>query len=319
MSAPPLPAVLEAIGAAAAAGNRYPDIGVSLLSSRLAEHLGVEPDRIAVGCGSVALCQQLVQAVCAPGEEVVFAWRSFEAYPIVSLIGHARAVPVPLDADHVHDLDAMAAAITASTRLVFVCNPNNPTGTPVRRAALEAFLARVPEHVVVVYDEAYREFVTDPDVPDGVDLLGAHPNLVLLRTFSKAHRLAGLRVGYAVAPAPLAATLRSVSIPFSVNAPAQAAAIAALEHLDELLADARALVVERVRVRDALLAMGYRVPESAANFVWLPLGDAAASFSSHALDHKVVVRAFAGDGVRVSTGTAEENDLFLAAASAFPR
>jgi len=319
MPAPPLPAVLDAIARAAADGNRYPDIGVSLLTARLAESYGLDAERIAVGCGSVALCQQLVQAVCSPGDEVLFAWRSFEAYPIVSLIGHAEAVAVGLDADHVHDLDAMADAITASTRMVFVCNPNNPTSTAVHRGPLEGFLARVPDDVVVVIDEAYREFVNDPDVPDALTLLDAHPNVVVLRTFSKAHRLAGLRVGFAVAPAPLAATLRAVSVPFSVNAPAQAAAIAALDGLDELLADCVAVVEERTRVRDALLGLGYRVPVSAANFVWLPLGDEAAPFASHALDNKVVVRAFAGDGVRVSTGTPQENDLFLAAAASFPR
>ena len=319
MSLPPLPSVLDAVARTAAAGNRYPDIGVAALTSRLAEHHGVGGDRIAVGCGSVALCQQLVQSVCSPGDEVVFAWRSFEAYPIVSLIGHARGVPVPLDAGHVHDLDAMAAAITPSTRMVFVCNPNNPTGTAVRRDALVAFLARVPEHVVVVLDEAYREFVTDPDVPDGLALLDAHPNVVVLRTFSKAHRLAGLRVGFAVAPRELAATLRAVSIPFSVNSLAQAAAIAALDALDELLADCVDTVHERARVEAALHELGYSVPPSQSNFVWLPLGEDATRFSEHALDNKVVVRAFAGDGVRVSAGTPEENDLFLSAAASFPR
>lgn len=319
MPAPPLPSVLDAIARSTASGQRYPDITTSALSARLAAVLGVEADRIAVGCGSVALCQQLVQAVCGPGDEIVYAWRSFEAYPIVSLIGHATGVPVPLDAHHGHDLDAMADAITPATRLVFVCNPNNPTGTAVGREALEAFLARVPDDVVVALDEAYREFVTDAGVPDGLALTEAHPNVVVLRTFSKAHRLAGLRVGYCVGPPELAAALRAVSIPFSVAAPAQAAALAALDELDALLAACAEVVAERGRVTTALRELGYEVPASEANFVWLPLGSRSLEFAEHTLENKVVVRAFAGDGVRVTTSSPEENDLFLAAAASFPR
>lgn len=319
MPLPPLPAVLSAIGRAAEAGNRYPDIAVTTLTARLAEHHGIDPARIAVGCGSVALCGQLVQAVCAPADEVVFAWRSFEAYPIVTLAGHATAVRVPLTAGHVHDLDAMAAAITPRTKMVFVCNPNNPTGTAVDEHALRAFLARVPSGVLVVLDEAYHEFVRDPAVPDGLALAAEFDNVCVLRTFSKAHRLAGLRVGYAVGPAELAAALRGVSVPFSVSAPAQAAALAALDHLDELLADCAGAVDEVGRMTSELLALGYEVPPSQANFVWLPLGSRAVEFAAHALENKVVVRAFDGDGVRVSAGTSEEVDLFLAAAGSFSR
>ncbi|WP_433785047.1 histidinol-phosphate transaminase [Actinomycetospora sp. CA-101289] len=319
MPLPPLPAVLAAIARAAEAGNRYPDIAVTTLTARLAEHHGLDPARIAVGCGSVALCGQLVQSVCAPGDEVVFAWRSFEAYPIVALTGHAHAVRVPLTDGHVHDLDAMAAAVTPRTRMVFVCNPNNPTGTAVGEAALRRFLAEVPSDVLVVLDEAYREFVGDPDVPDGLALAAEHDNVCVLRTFSKAHRLAGLRVGYAVAPPELAAALRGVSVPFAVSAPAQAAALAALDHLDELLADCAGAVSEVARMTGELRSLGYEVPPSQANFVWLPLGERAAEFAAHALENKVVVRAFAGDGVRVSAGSPEEVDLFLAAAGSFPR
>jgi histidinol-phosphate aminotransferase len=315
---PPHPAVQAAVAEAVAAGNRYPDITVTALTRRLAVTLGVGPERIAVGCGSVALCQQLVSSVCAPGDEVVFAWRSFEAYPIVTLIGHAVGVPVPLTPGHVHDLDALAAAITDRTRIVFVCNPNNPTGTAVRRAELEAFLVRVPGHVLVVLDEAYREFVSDPEVPDGLTLLDGHPRVVVLRTFSKAHRLAGLRVGYAVGPADLAAALRSVSVPFSVSSPAQAAALAALDVLDELLDDARGAAAELARMATALRGMGYEVPESQANFLWLPLSGRTQAFTDHALDHKVVVRGFSPDGVRISAGGSDENDLLIDAASSFP-
>ncbi len=315
---PPHPAVQAAVAEAVAAGNRYPDITVTALTRRLAEHHGVAPERIAVGCGSVALCQQLVSSVCSPGDEVVFAWRSFEAYPIVTLIGHATAVPVPLTPGHVHDLDAMAAAITDRTRMVFVCNPNNPTGTAVRRTELQAFLARVPEHVLVVLDEAYREFVSDPEVPDGLTLTDAHPHVVVLRTFSKAHRLAGLRVGYAIGPADLAAALKGVSVPFSVSTPAQAAAMAALDVLDDLLGDARSAVGELGRMTTALRGMGYEIPESQANFLWLPLGERTQAFTDHALDHKVVVRGFSPFGVRISAGAPDENDLLIDAASSFP-
>ena len=230
MPLPPLPAVLDAIARAAEAGNRYPDIAVTTLTARLAEHHGIDPARIAVGCGSVALCGQLVQSVCAPGDEVVFAWRSFEAYPIVALTGHARAVRVPLTAGHVHDLDAMAdgdhrprrAWCSSATR-------TTPRAPPSTRTPCAAFLARVPSDVLVVLDEAYREFVSDARVPDGLALAEEFDNICVLRTFSKAHRLAGLRVGYAVAPPELAAALRGVSVPFAVSAPAQAAALAALD------------------------------------------------------------------------------------------
>lgn len=319
MPLPPLPAVLSAIHRAVEAGNRYPDIAVTTLTARLAEHHGVDPARIAVGTGSVALCGQLVQSVCAPGDEVVFAWRSFEAYPIVALAGHAQAVRVPLTAGHVHDLDAMAAAITPRTRLVFVCNPNNPTGTAVDETALRAFLDRVPDDVLVVLDEAYREFVTDPAVPDGLTLAAEYDNVCVLRTFSKAHRLAGLRVGYAIGPAELAAALRGVAVPFGVSSAAQAGALAALDHLDELQADCADAVAEVGRMASQLRSLGYEVPPTQTNFVWLPLGERAVEFSEHALENKVVVRAFAGDGVRVSAGTSEEVDLFLAAAGSFAR
>jgi histidinol-phosphate aminotransferase len=215
---PPTPPVLAAIAEAAAAGNRYPDLAVSGLTARLADALGVDAGRIATGCGSVSICQMLVQATChEPSDEVLFAWRSFEAYPIVTQIGGATVRTVPLDAEFRHDLDAMAAAVTPSTRLVMVCSPNNPTGTVVTREELERFLAAVGPDVLVALDEAYHEYVTDPAAVDGMDLLDAHPNLVVLRTFSKAYRLAGLRVGYAIAAPEVATALRKVCSPFSVT------------------------------------------------------------------------------------------------------
>ncbi|PRX45377.1 histidinol-phosphate aminotransferase [Prauserella shujinwangii] len=314
----PLPSVAEAIARAAGDVNRYPDMGAWALVDRLASDLGVPADQVAVGCGSVSLCQQFVQAVCEPGQEALFAWRSFEAYPIITRVANATPVTVPLDAGHRHDLDAMLAAITPATRLVFVCNPNNPTGTAVRRDQLTRFLDAVPDDVLVVLDEAYREFVTDPDVPDGLGFVRSHPNVAVLRTFSKAYGLAGLRVGYAVGPEEVIKAVRKVYVAFSVNSLAQTAALASLDAADELLARCSDIVRERGRVRDALVAAGYPVPETEANFVWLPLGERTTEFAEHALQHKVVVRPFAGEGARVTIGTPEQNDTFLEAARTFP-
>jgi histidinol-phosphate aminotransferase len=318
ISLPPPPAVLAAIAEAAVSGNRYPDPGVTRLTARLAERHGIPAERIAVGCGSVLLCQQLTQIVCGdPGDEVVYAWRSFEAYPIVVRVSNARIVPVPLDEEYRHDLKAMAAAITPRTRLVFLCSPNNPTGPALRRDELCAFLDEVPPGVLVVLDEAYREFVTDPDVPDGLTLLEGRPNLVVLRTFSKAYRLAGLRVGYAVGAPEVITALRKVYPAFSVNALAQAAALASLDCLPELMATCAEVTEERERVREALLALGFQVAQSQANFVWLPLGELTTRFAEHCEREKVIVRPFAGDGVRVTVASADENNIFLAAARKF--
>ncbi|WP_199430864.1 histidinol-phosphate transaminase [Qaidamihabitans albus] len=314
----PLPSVADAIARAAADANRYPDMGAWALVDRLAQELDVPADRVSVGCGSVSLCQQLVQGLCEPGDEVLFAWRSFEAYPIITQVANARHITVPLDKDHRHDLDAMLAAITPRTRLVFVCNPNNPTGTAVRREELARFLDAVPPDVLVVLDEAYREFVTDANVPDGLEFARTRPNVAVLRTFSKAYGLAGLRVGYGVAPEEVTRAVRKVYVAFSVNSVAQAAAMASLDVADELLARCADIALERTRVYDALLAAGYAVPETQANFVWLPLGEQSTLFAEHAMEHKVVVRPFAGEGVRVTIGTPEENDVFLEAARSFP-
>lgn len=318
VSAGPLPSVVAAIGAAAAGVNRYPSFGATALVDTLAARLGVPTRQLAVGCGSVMLCQQLVQATCTEADEVLFAWRSFEAYPIITQVAGARVRAVPLRDDHVHDLDAMLAAITPATRVVFVCNPNNPTGTVVRRAELERFLEAVPDGVLVVLDEAYHEFVTDADVPDGVDLARARDHVAVLRTFSKAYGLAGLRVGYCIAAEPVIEAARKVYVPFSVNSLAQVAALASLEAAGELLAHCADVAAERDRVRAALRDAGYQVPESHANFVWLPLGARTTTFAEHCLDHKVVVRGFAGEGVRVTVGDPDEDEVFLTAARSFP-
>ena len=324
VAAGPLPSVVEAIAAAATEVHRYPDSGAGALLSRLSQRFDVPEDHLSVGCGSVTLCQQLLQATCTHADEVVFGWRSFEAYPILTQVVGARSVQVPLTDGYRLDTEAMLAAITPATRLVFACTPNNPTGTPLHTDELRAFLDAVPSDVLVVIDEAYREFVADPDVPDGIEVAraawgrGRH-NVAVLRTFSKAYGLAGLRVGYCVAPPAVTAAVRKTFVPFGVSSLAQAAAIASLDAGDELRARCRQIVAERSRVRDELRAMGYDVPVSEGNFVWLPLGERAAEFNEYCLDNKVIVRAFAGDGARVTIGEPDENDTFLAVARSFSR
>jgi histidinol-phosphate aminotransferase len=314
---PPLPGVLEAVTAAAGTFNRYPDMACSALTEALAERFGVPAAHIATGTGSVGVAQQLLQATSGPGDEVIYAWRSFEAYPIITRISGATAVQVPLDGDETHDLDAMAAAVTERTRLVFVCNPNNPTGTAVRRAALERFLDRVPGDVLVVLDEAYREFITDPGVPDGVELYRDRPNVAVLRTFSKAYGLAGLRVGFAIAHEPVAAALRKTAVPFGVSQLAQDAAIASLKAEPALLERVAGLVAERTRVVDALAGQGWAVPSTQANFVWLRLGERTADFAGFAERAGVTVRPFPGEGVRITVGETGANDLLLRTAEKF--
>ncbi|MBM9505996.1 histidinol-phosphate transaminase [Actinacidiphila acididurans] len=314
---PPLPGVLEAAIAAAGAFNRYPDLACVALTEALAERFGVPAEHIATGTGSVGVAQQLLQITAGPGDEVIYAWRSFEAYPIVTRISGATPVQVPLDADERHDLDAMAAAITDRTRLIFVCNPNNPTGTVVRRAALERFLDRVPADVLVVLDEAYCEFISDPEVPDGVGLYRDRPNVAVLRTFSKAYGLAGLRVGFAIAHEPVAAALRKTAVPFGVSQLAQDAAIASLKAEPALLERVAALVTERTRVVDALAGQGWTVPESHANFVWLRLGERTADFAAATERAGVTVRPFPNEGVRITVGETEANDLLLGVTEQF--
>lgn len=314
---PPLPEVLAAAEAAAAAMNRYPDMGSVALYERLSARLGVPAEQLAVGTGSVALLYHLVQAFCEPGDEVVFAWRSFEAYPIATAVCGARAVQVPLTPDARHDLDAMAAAVTGRTRVVLVCTPNNPTGPAIGRADLEAFLDRVPPEVLVVVDEAYREFVRTDDPVDAGDLVQARPNVAALRTFAKAYGLAGLRVGYLVGAPEVAAAVRACALPFGVSAVAQAAAVAALEHEAALLSRLDTVVAERSRVVAALQRQGWSVPEAQGNFVWLPLGSRTPRFAAAAEAAGVMVRPYAEDGVRVTIGEPEANDVFLEVAASF--
>jgi len=316
---PPLPGVMEAVQEAVGSMNRYPDMGSVALYEKLAEKLRVPVEHLSLATGSVGLIYQLVQAFCEPGDEVVFAWRSFEAYPIAVTAAAATAVKVPVLPDGRHDLDAMAAAITDRTRVVLVCTPNNPTGPAVTRAELDAFLAKVPSRVLVVVDEAYVEFVRMDDPVDGLATYRDHENVVLTRTFSKAYGLAGFRVGYAVAPAPIAAALRAVSLPFGVSTVAQTAAIASLEREPELLERVEALVAERTRVVDGLRAAGWDVPEAQGNFVWFDLGDRTVDFAAAADELGIVVRPFAGEGARVSIGEDEANDRLIRLAREFQR
>lgn len=296
----PLPSVVKAMAAAAAQANRYPDMGAVQLRQALADHLGCELDQVTVGTGSSALCQQLVQVACGPGEEVIYPWRSFEAYPIFAQVHGARGVAVPLR-DQALDLDAMAAAITDNTRLIFVCNPNNPTGTTITREQFADFLAQVPADVIVVLDEAYVEYNRAENTPLATD----YPNVVGLRTFSKAYGLAGVRVGYAFGPAPIIEAMQKVAIPFSVSSVAQAGALAALQAQEELAER----VAETVEQRDRAAAALGAVP-SQANFIWLP--GAPAELAEALTARGVLVRSFP-EGIRITITTAAETDQLLEA------
>ncbi|MCU1592995.1 MAG: hisC [Frankiales bacterium] len=309
------PSVTAAISAAVTDGNRYPDPSVTQLTEALAAKHGIDPARVAVGCGSVQLVQELIGITCDAGDEVVFGWRSFEAYPQLSAIAGAVGVQVPLVAGHL-DLPAMAAAVTDRTRLVLLCSPNNPTGPALSTTSVRAFLEAVRDDVLVVLDEAYAEFVDDPDAVDGTQLLDARDNLVVLRTFSKAYGLAGLRVGYALTGSPSVATaLRQVHVPFTVSVAAQAAALASLRVEDELLKQVADIVAEREPLRQALLAQGWDVPEAQGNFVWLPSSDAE-RVSAVFEEHGILVRCFAGEGNRITVTTRADAERVLEAAQA---
>ncbi|MGV9798497.1 histidinol-phosphate transaminase [Mycobacterium sp. NPDC003449] len=307
----PLPGVRDAILKATENVNRYPDNGYLDLRERLGKHVDVAPENVAVGCGSVSLCQQLIQITSTVGDEVLFAWRSFEIYPLQVRTAGATGVQVALR-DHTHDLDAMLAAITDRTRLIFVCNPNNPTSTVVDPDELARFVAAVPPDILVVLDEAYVEYIRDGMAPDSLGLARNHRNVVVLRTFSKAYGLAGLRVGYAVADPDIVTALGKVYVPFSATSVSQAAAIASLDAADELLARTDAVVAERTRVSTALREAGFDFPQSQANFVWLPLAERTLDFVARAADNRIIVRPYGEDGVRVTIGAPHENDAFLA-------
>ncbi|MGJ0388887.1 histidinol-phosphate transaminase [Microbacterium sp. CGR1] len=310
---PPLPSVVEAVQQRLASMHRYPDMSAAALRERLAARYDVDPAVVTVGAGSVELASQLIHAVAGDGDEVMFAWRSFEAYPSLVRIAGATPVAVPLNADHVHDLDAMLAAITPRTRLIFVCNPNNPTGTVVAAAALEAFVAAVPHDVLVVIDEAYVHFDRTESYGAGIELFRRHPHVAVLHTFSKAYGLAGLRIGYALAPVEIADNQRKVAVPFGVTDLAQTAALASLDAEDELAVRIDEVVVQRDRLHSLLVAAGWPAVASQANFVWVPAGDRTDELELLLREGGVVTRAFPGEGVRTSSGSSEDIDRVQAA------
>lgn len=305
---PPLPALRRVVEQGTASLHRYPDRAAGALTEGLARQLGVAEETIVVGPGSAGLCQHMIQAF-GPKPDVVYAALSFEGYPLIVRNAGANGVPVPMDG-YRHDLSAMAAAVTDTTRCVLICNPNNPTGSVLHADELADFLDRIPADVPVVVDEAYRHFVTDPDVPDAVDLRRAHPNVCVLRTFSKAYGLASLRVGYAIVPPHLAPAVRMMGMVFFPNALAQAAALRALgtDVTAELAQRCEKLVAARTRLTTELRAIGLVVPPSEANFVWLPLGERAVPFAEAARAAGILVMALDGRGVRITVGSDEAND-----------
>lgn len=310
---PPIAAVQAAVVAAAAGANRYADHRATAVRERLGSWLGVAAEQVTVGCGSVGLLQQLLLTYVDPGDEVVYPWRSFEVYPVYTQLMAGTAVTVPLTADHAFDLDAVAAAVTDRTKLVFLATPNNPTGTAVSTDDLDTMLARIDPGTIVVIDEAYREFV-DPSFGDPVaDLVPEHPNVFVTRTFSKAHGLAGIRFGYGIGHRDVVASVDKTLAPFAVNAVAQAAALAAIDAMDEIQERVATLLAERARMIEALSGAGWALPDAQANFVYLPLGERTDELYLALERDGVVTRPFAGEGIRVTIGTPEQNDRFLAA------
>jgi histidinol-phosphate aminotransferase len=315
----PHPAVLDAIQAGAGALNRYPDPEKGLLRKRLAERFETSPGRVAVGNGSCEILMSAGEALLEPGSEVVYAWPSFSMYPHLAAASGARALTVPLDPEGRHDLDAMAREVTVATRLVLVCNPNNPTATALPIEAIDEFVGSLPRHVAVILDEAYVEFSTMQDPDESLPLLAKHPNLVLLRTFSKVYGLCGLRVGYALCGSEeFRIAVDKVRQPFSVNALAQAAAIEALGHQDEVERRVELTAIERLHVEDELEERGLWTSDSQANFAWFSLGDRdEAAVLDELARRGVIVRGGRDLGqegfIRVTFGTRPENDRFLAA------
>jgi histidinol-phosphate aminotransferase len=315
---PPHPQVLEAVEAQLRTLNRYPDPEKSLLRRRISERTGVPIERVAVGNGSCEILLAAADAMLEPGAEIVYAWPAFSMYPQLAAMSGATAVTVPLNEAGEHDLEAMAAQVTAATRLVIVCNPNNPSATALAPATIDAWVGELPRHVAVVIDEAYVEFSALQDPDDSLALVDRHPNLVLLRTFSKVYGLCGLRAGYALCPDPFRLAVDRVRQPFSVNALAQAAAAEALNHQDEVERRVEQNVIERVHVESELAHRGLETTESQANFSWLSLGDRDEDEIVDGLAHQgVIVRAGSALGergrLRVTYGTRAENDRFLAA------
>lgn len=306
VTTPPLQSAVDAMAQAAAGANRYPDMGAADLKEALAEHLELPVSRIAVGNGSSALCQQLVQITTTAENNVIFPWRSFEAYPIFTQVVGAETRPVPLLDDGKHDLDAMAERIDDATSLIFLCNPNNPSGQTMTQAEFDSFMAKVPERVVVGLDEAYFEYNRAEDTPVATEAITQYPNVVGLRTFSKAYGLAGVRVGYAFGPEEIIAALDKVAIPFGLSSVAQAGAVASLNAADELLERTEETVAIRDEVADHVGAR-----HSQANFVWLP-GVDAQDLAARLAKEGVLTRAFP-EGLRITVTTENEAQQLLTA------
>jgi histidinol-phosphate aminotransferase len=316
---PPLPGVVEATAAAVARMNRYPDIANSEMTHALSSRLGVPGEQLAFATGSVAVLYHLLQATCEAGDEVVYAWRSFEAYPIAVQLTGASPVPVPLAPGAVHDLEAMRGVVTSATKVIMLCTPNNPTGPALQQQQVIDFIDSVPDHIMIILDEAYVEFVTDPQGLRGLDTMAGRPNVVVLRTFSKAYGLAGFRVGYCVAEDHVAAAVRAVSLPFGVSIAAQAAVIASLEAESQLLDR----VADLVKARDALAVglrdLGFEVPDAQGNFVWLPGGSRTEAYAAAFARAGVAVRPYASggdwDGLRITVGEPAANARVLEVAA----
>jgi histidinol-phosphate aminotransferase len=314
----PHPQVLEAVESQLRTLNRYPDPAKAVLRSRLSDRTGVAPERIAVGNGSCELLLSAGEAMLEPGAEVVYAWPSFSIYPHLAAMNGARAITVALNDAQEHDLDAMAREVTAATRMVIVCNPNNPTATALAPAAIDEFVKAIPRNVAVILDEAYIEFDTLQDPDESLDLLKAHPNLIVLRTFSKVYGLCGLRVGYSLGSEEFRLAVDRVRQPFSVNALAQAAATEALNHVDEVERRVEQTAIERLHVESELHERGLETTDSQANFSWVSLGDRDEDEVVDGLAKQGVIvragRALGQEGwMRVTYGTRNENDRFLAA------
>lgn len=312
---PPLESVAQVVRDQVGSIQLYPDMGAVAVRTRIADHFGVSLTEVSVGAGSVEVAGQLISASAGEGDEVIFAWRSFEAYPILIQIAGAVPVPVALTNEDRHDLPGMAAAITDRTRLILVCNPNNPTGEGVTTSELDEFMELVPKNVLVVVDEAYVHFNDSTDSADGLDFFRRYENIAVLHTFSKAYGLAGLRIGYAIAREQVAENLRKVAVPFGVSTLAQRAAIASLDAESELDARVQVIVTERARVIAALRDMGWSVRDSLGNFVWLGTGEHTPMVDAALRDHAIIARAYGTDGIRITIGSPEMNDKFLAAIS----
>jgi histidinol-phosphate aminotransferase len=313
--------VIEAVAGATKGLNRYPDQHSRRLRRRIAERFDTDPARVAVGNGSCEILLAAAEALCEPGDEILFAWPAFSIYPHLAALSGAREIRVPLAEAYVHDLDAMLTEVTAATQLVCVCNPNNPTGTHLSAERIAEFCARVPDHVTVVLDEAYIEFQTNDDPDATVDLLADFPNLVVLRTFSKVHGLAGLRCGYALCSARFRGAVDAVRQPFSVNELAQTAAAEAILHADDVAERVERTIVERIFVVERLLELGLQPAESQANFCWIPLGDLDEAEVIRTLGERgILVRGGEGLGgpghIRVTYGTRAQNERFLEALAA---